>query len=85
MDKIILSALQELNETKAANDAMNRLNCSLEDQLIAKRSTENVELIELRRTMLECEFELHELREQYLTLKTKAENDLNLEHKKIGV
>lgn len=77
-----------MSETKAANDSLTRLNCNLEnnltDQLIAKRSAENVELVELRRTMLECEFELHELREQYLILKTKAVNDLNEEHKKIG-
>lgn len=75
---------QELNEVRVANESLRRLNCGLEDQLISKRSAENVELVELRRTMLECEIELHELREQYLTLKAKAENDLNVEHKKIG-
>lgn len=76
-----------MDETRAANDSLKRLNCSLEDrltdQMIAKRTTDNVELVELRRTMLECEMELHELREQYVTLKTKAENDLCKEHKKI--
>lgn len=34
--------------------------------------------------MTECEVELHELCEQYLELKTKAENDLDKEHKKTG-
>lgn len=55
------------------------------DQLIDKRAIENVELVELRRTMVECDMELHELREQYLILKTKAEHDLSKEHKKIGI
>lgn len=54
------------------------------DQLIDQRSGENGELIELRRTMVECDMELHELREQYLLLKAKAEHDLTKEHKKIG-
>lgn len=44
-----------------------------------------MELVELRRTMVECDMELHELREQYLTLKAKAEDDLDKEHKKIGM
>lgn len=81
--------LQELSEARNANDCLKRLNISLEekltDQLIMKRTSENVELVELRRTMVECEMELHELREQYLILKSKAEDDLNKEHKKIGV
>lgn len=68
---------------------MKRLNTAFEeritDQLIEKRTVENVELIELRRTMVECEMELHELREQYLLLKAKAEHDLTKEHKKIGI
>lgn len=55
------------------------------DQFIDKRSGENDELIELRRTMVECDMELHELREQYLLLKAKAEHDLTKEHKKIGI
>lgn len=55
------------------------------DQLIDKRSVENMELIDLRRTMVECDMELHELREQYLLLKAKAEHDLTKEHKKIGI
>lgn len=55
------------------------------DQLIDQRSGENGELIELRRTMVECDMELHELREQYLLLKAKAEHDLTKEHKKIGI
>lgn len=54
------------------------------DQLIDKRTVENAELVGLRRTMVECEMELHELREQYLLLKAKAEHDLTKEHKKIG-
>lgn len=64
------------------------MNVALEDritdQLIDRRSVENVELLELRRTMVECDMELHELREQYLLLKAKAEHDLSKEHEKIG-
>lgn len=56
----------------------------LTEQLIEKRTTDNIELVELRRTMVECEIELHELRDQYLTLKAKAEDDLDKEHMKIG-
>lgn len=82
------NSIQELNEAREANERLKRLNIALEekitDQLIMKRTSENVELVELRRTMVECEMELHELREQYLTLKSKAENDLTKEHKKIG-
>lgn len=77
-----------MNEARNTNESLKRLNISLEekltDQLIAKRTSDNVELVELRRTMVECEMELHELREQYLTLKAKAEDDLNIKHKKIG-
>lgn len=77
-----------MNEARDANERLKRLNVSLEekitDQLIIKRTSENVELVELRRTMVECEIELHELRGQYLTLKTKAEDDLTKEHEKIG-
>lgn len=56
----------------------------LTEKLVDKHTAENIELVELRRTMVECEIELHELRDQYLTLKSKAENDLHEEHKKIG-
>lgn len=56
----------------------------LTDQVVGKRIDENVELIEMRRTMTECENELRELRQQYLLLKCKAETELNEEHKKIG-
>lgn len=70
------------------NETMQHTNACFEEklteQLIEKRTTENIELVELRRTMVECEIELHELRDQYLTLKTKAENDLSKEQKKIG-
>lgn len=79
---------KELHEAKITNDSLQRSNVTLEekitDQMIERRSTENVELVELRRTMVECEMELHDLRDQYLILKAKAENDLYKEHKKIG-
>lgn len=78
-----------MNEAKAANESMQRGNACFEEKLTEhlseKRTAENIELVELRRTMVECEIELHELRDQYLSLKSKAENDLNNEHKKIGV
>lgn len=84
-----VSFLQELNEAKATIDSLQRLNLTLEeklsDELINKRTEENVELVQLRRTMVECEMELHDLRDQYLILKAKAENDLDKEHKKIGL
>lgn len=77
-----------MNEAKTTNDSLQRLNITLEekldDQLIEKRTAENAELVELRRTMVECEMELHDLRDQYLILKAKAEDDLEKEHKKIG-
>lgn len=67
---------------------MRQLNLTLEekltDQMIEKRTADNIELVELRRTMVECEMELHDLRDQYLVLKAKAENDLDTEHKKIS-
>lgn len=79
---------QELNEAKATIDSLQQLNVTLEeklsDELDNKRSEENIELVQLRRTMVECEMELHDLRDQYLILKAKAENDLDKEHKKIG-
>lgn len=78
-----------MNEAKVSNKSLQQINLTLEDkiteQVVYKRSAENDELIELRRTMVECEIELHELRDQYLTLKSKAENDLIKEHKKIGM
>lgn len=67
---------------------MQHINITLEgtlnENLVEKHTAENIELVELRQTMVECEIELHELRDQYLTLKAKAENDLCEEHKKIG-
>lgn len=77
-----------MNESKTTNDSLEQLNITLEqklnDQLIEKRTAESAELIELRRTMVECEMELHDLRDQYLILKAKAEDDLDKEHQKIG-
>ncbi|XP_055310223.1 uncharacterized protein LOC129573573 [Sitodiplosis mosellana] len=77
----------ELNDAKSTIDSLQRLNVTIEekltDQLIDRRTAENVELVQLRRTMVECEMELHDLRDQYLILKAKAENDLDKEHKKI--
>lgn len=78
-----------MNDSRQTNDCLKRLNVALEDkitdQIVVRRTTENVELVELRRTMVECDMELHELREQYLTLKAKAEDDLDKEHQKIGM
>lgn len=66
---------------------MKRMNVTLEERLtnemVSKRITENVELIELRRTMVDCETELHELRQQYIALRTKAENELDEEQRKL--
>lgn len=77
-----------MNEAKLNNESLQRINITLEekltDQMVGNHAADNVELIELRRTMVECEIELHELRDQYLSIKSKAENDLNKEHKKIG-
>lgn len=77
-----------MNEAKTTNDSLQRFNITLEqkldNQLIENRTAENAELVELRRTMVECEMELHDLRDQYLILKAKAEDDLEKEHKKIG-
>lgn len=52
--------------------------------MVSKRITENVELIELRKTMFDCETELHELRQQYIALRTKAETELDEEQKKLS-
>lgn len=49
------------------------------------QATENVQLAQMRQTMADCEAELHELRKQYLNLKSKAETELNEGHKKIGL
>lgn len=74
---------------KENSDSIKRLNAALEekltDQLVTKRITENVELVELRQTMAECETELHELRQQYLILKSKAETELDEQQRKIGL
>lgn len=79
---------QELSDAKESNDSIKRLNVALEekltDELVSKRITENVELIELRRTMAECETELHELRQNYVILKSKAESELDEQQRKIG-
>lgn len=69
-------------------DSMKRMNVTLEERLtnemVSKRITENVELIELRRTMVDCETELHELRQQYIALRTRAENELDEEQRKLS-
>ncbi|XP_031620520.1 uncharacterized protein LOC116339048 [Contarinia nasturtii] len=73
----------ELNEAKTINDSLQQLNTSLEEKLTHQLMEKCTELVELRRTMIECEMELHELRDQYINLKTKAEYDLDEEHRKI--
>lgn len=79
---------QDLLDVSAENKTMQRVNVALEEKLtneiLSKRISENVELIELRRTMLECETELHELRSEYLTLRSKTEAELDEEQKRIG-
>lgn len=67
---------------------MARVNTALEERLtneiLSKRISENVELVELRRTVAECETELAELRREYLTLKSKTEIELDAEQLKIN-
>lgn len=65
-----------------------RVNAALEERLtneiLSKRISENVELIELRRTVTDCDAELTELKREYLTLKNKTETELDEEQRKIG-
>lgn len=87
-EKFFFFIHQELSEAKSNSDSLKRMNVTLKekltDEVVGKRLDENVELIEMRRTMTECENELRELRQQYLLLKCKAETELNEEHIKIG-
>lgn len=80
--------IQELAESQSNFDAMKRMNATLEtrltNEMVSKRITENVELIELRKTMVDCETELHELRQQYITLRAKAETELDEEQHKLS-
>lgn len=77
-----------MTEARGNLDSMKRMNATLEERLtnemVSKRITENVELIELRKTMFDCETELHELRQQYIALRTKAETELDEEQKKLS-
>lgn len=79
---------QELTEARNGLDSMKRMNAMLEERLtnemVSKRITENVELIELRKTMVDCETELHELRQQYIALRTRAETELDEEQRKLS-
>lgn len=87
-DKLIFWFTQELTEARRIMDSMKRMNATLEERLtnemVSKRIAENVELIELRKTMVECENELHELRQQYIALRTKAETELDDEQRKLS-
>lgn len=56
----------------------------LTNEILTKRISENVELIELRQTVVECGTALNELRAEYLTLKSKTEAELDEEQRKIG-
>lgn len=80
--------MQDLAEARNNLDSMKRMNATLEERLtnemVSKRIAENVELIELRKTMVECENELHELRQQYIALRTKAETELDEEQRKLS-
>lgn len=79
---------QELAEALSNLDSMKRMNATLEtrltNEMVSKQITENVELIGLRKTMADCETELHELRQQYIALRAKAETELDEEQRKIG-
>lgn len=70
-------------------DLTRRVNVVLEEtvsqDMVLQQATDNVQLAQMRQTMADCEAELHELRKQYLNLKSKAETELNEGHKKIGL
>lgn len=70
-------------------DSTRRVNVVLEEtvsqDMMMEQATENVQLAQMRQTMADCEAELHELRKQYLNLKSRAETELNEGHKKIGL
>lgn len=77
-----------MTDARSNLDSVKRMNATLEERLtnemVSKRITENVELIELRKTMFDCETELQELRQQYIALRTKAETELDEEQRKLG-
>lgn len=79
--------LQELSEVSSRNELLTRAHSELEELLtkekISKQIAENVELVELRKTVVECEVELNALRQEYVKLRDKAEADLDEEQRKI--
>lgn len=83
-----MKLLQELSEAKREIDALRRVNATLEEKLtnemVSKRITENVELIEIRKTMGECEMELNDLRQQYVELQRKTDSELNEANHKLS-
>lgn len=79
---------KELSETESDMKKLAKVNAALEERLtneiLSKRITENVELIELRQTVVECGTEFAELRREYLMLKSKTEAELDEEQRKIS-
>lgn len=79
----------ELTETKRESESVKRINTALEEkltnELVTKKINGNVELIEMKKTMSECEQELQELRQQYMELQTKTEIELDEAQHKIGL
>lgn len=79
----------ELAETKRESESVRRINTALEEkltnELVTKKINGNVELIEMKTTMSECEKELQELRQQYMELQTKTEIELDEAQHKIGL
>lgn len=67
---------------------MSKVNAALEERLtneiLSKRISENVELVELRQTVVDCGTELNELRREYMALKANTEAELDVEQRKIG-
>lgn len=76
--------VSELNETKREIESTKRMNTALEDQLaneiVAKRITENVQMIEMKKTMGACQEELDLLRQQYSELQAKNELEQHARH-----
>lgn len=78
---------QDLHEVTIDSQKMARVNVALEERLtneiLSKRISENVELVELRRAVAECSAELMEFRQEYMMLKSKTETELDAEQQKI--
>lgn len=78
----------ELSETKRESETIKRMNNALEEkltnELVTKKINGNVEVIEMKKTMSECEKELQDLRQQYMELQTKTQIELDEAQHKIG-